>query len=125
MHRHNLGHWLGRRRIVDGQAYTVVDVRPHACRVGRVVNLLVWRSRCREPQCGAVYEFTTCRKPNPFTPPSRCPEHHVSRRKARRLARRKIWSEIMAHRREAKRRTAVALAEARLWVKYEAEGLFG
>ena len=125
MHQHRLGHWLGRRRIVDGQAYMVVDIRPHACRGGRVVNLLVWRSRCRDPLCGSAFEFTTCRKPEPFAPPSRCPHHHVSPRKARRLARREIWSEIMTHRREAKRKANVALAEARAWASYEAEGLFG
>ena len=125
MHQHRLGHWLGRRRVVDGQAFMVVDIRPHVCRGGRVVNLLLWRSRCCEPECGAAYEFTTPRKPDPFTPPSRCSKHHVSPRKARRLARREIWSEIMAHRRAAKRKAAVALAEARAWASWEAEGLFG
>ena len=125
MRHHKLGHWLGRRRIVDGQAFTVVDVRPHVCRGGRVVSLLVWRSRCREPACGCAFEFTTARKPNPFTPPSRCAEHHVSARKARRLARREVWAEIAAHRREAKRKAAAAVAEARFRAKCEADGVFG
>lgn len=71
----------GTRHVDDAQTYEVVTSRAHVNRAGEASGVIVWRSACREPGCGAEIRQETGFKIRSFN--RKCALHSLWAGKAR------------------------------------------